>query len=107
VYIEDGDDRGLWLPVDPTLNEFPADATHLRLARGGLDKQAAILPMIGRLRMTILDMKLAENTTPILVGAQSDLSPIQPATPQPQPADCCWLSRWLKPRSLNFQRNTR
>jgi hypothetical protein len=33
----------LWLPVDPTLNQFPADATHLRLARGGLDKQAAIL----------------------------------------------------------------
>ena len=42
--------RGLWLPVDPTLNQFPADATHLRLARGGLDKQAAILPLIGRLR---------------------------------------------------------
>jgi hypothetical protein len=107
VYIDEGDDRGLWLPVDPTLNEFPADATHLRLARGGLDKQAAILPLIGRLRMTILDMKLAENTTPILVGAQSDLSPIQPATPQQQTADCCWLSRWLKPRSFNVQRNTR
>ena len=107
VYIDEGDDRGLWLPVDPTLNEFPADATHLRLARGGLDKQAAILPLIGRLRMTILDMKLAENTTPILVGAQSDLSPIQPATPQQQTADCCRLSQWLKPRSLNFQRNAR
>jgi transglutaminase-like putative cysteine protease len=107
VYIDEGDDRGLWLPVDPTLNEFPADATHLRLARGGLDKQAAILPLIGRLRMTILDMKLAENTTPILVGAQSDLSPIQPAIPQQQTGDCCWLSRWLKPRSSNSQRNSR
>jgi transglutaminase-like putative cysteine protease len=107
VYIDEGDDRGLWLPVDPTLNEFPADATHLRLARGGLDKQAAILPLIGRLLMTILDMKLAENTTPILVGAQSDLSPIQPAIPQQQTGDCCWLSRWLKPRSSNSQRNSR
>jgi hypothetical protein len=57
--------------------------------------------------MTILEMKLAENTTPILVGAQSDLSPIQPATPQQQTADCCWLRQLLKPRSLNFQRNTR
>ena len=104
VYIDEGEDRGLWLPVDPTLNEFPADATHLRLARGGLDKQASILPLIGRLRMTILDMKLAENMTPILVGAQSDLSSIQPVAPQQQPADCCWLSSWLKPRSL---RNTR
>ena len=48
-----------WLPVDPTFNQFPADATHLRLARGGLDKQAAILPLIGRLKMTILDLELA------------------------------------------------
>src|SRR4051812_18319504 len=31
-----GPGDGLWLPVDPTLNQFPADATHLRLARGGL-----------------------------------------------------------------------
>ena len=107
VYIDEGDGRGLWLPVDPTLNEFPADATHLRLARGGLDKQAAILPLIGRLRMTILDMKLADNTTPILVGDQSDVSPIQPATSPQQTADCCWLSGWLKPRSLNSQRTTR
>ena len=35
VYIDEGADRGLWLPVDPTLNEFPADATHLRLAHPG------------------------------------------------------------------------
>jgi transglutaminase-like putative cysteine protease len=108
VYIDEGGGRGLWLPVDPTLNEFPADATHLRLARGGLDKQAAILPLIGRLRMTILDMKLAENATPILVGAQSDMSPIQPsASPSPN-ADCCWLSRWLNPRAaVNVRRNAR
>ena len=98
VYIDDGPDRGMWLPVDPTLNEFPADATHLRLARGGLDKQAAILPLIGRLKMTVLDMKLAENATPILVGRQSDLSPIPVSTAQKTTnADCCWLSRWLKP----------
>jgi hypothetical protein len=97
VYIDEGSSRGLWLPVDPTLNEFPADATHLRLARGGLDKQAAILPLIGRLKMTVLDMKLAENATPILIGRQSDLSPISVATPARSTADCCWLSRLLSP----------
>jgi transglutaminase-like putative cysteine protease len=98
VYIEDGPTRGMWLPVDPTLNEFPADATHLRLARGGLDKQAAILPMLGHLKMTVLDMKLAENATPILIGRQSDLSPIPVVTPQQKTAaDCCWLSRMLSP----------
>ena len=69
VYIDDGSGRGLWLPVDPTLNQFPADATHLRLARGGLDKQAAILPLIGRLKMTVLDLEL---------GARLDADPRRP-----------------------------
>ncbi len=92
VYIDEGSGRGLWLPVDPTLNEFPADATHLRLARGGLDKQAAILPLIGHVKMTVLDMKLAENATPILIGRQvSDLSPISIDLPRPQ-ANMCWAS---------------
>ena len=67
VYIEEGG-RGLWLPVDPTFNQFPADATHVRLARGGLDKQTAIVPMIGRLRIEVLDIDLDPGATPILVG---------------------------------------
>jgi transglutaminase-like putative cysteine protease len=70
VYLREGERQGLWLPVDPTLNQFPADTTHLRLARGGLDKQAVILPLIGRLRITVLDLELAPGTTPILVGRQ-------------------------------------
>jgi hypothetical protein len=107
VYIDDGGGRGLWLPVDPTLNEFPADATHLRLARGGLDKQAAILPLIGRLRMTILDMKLADNATPILVGAQSDLSPMQPMLPPPSKEESSWLGRWFQQRASRFREKTR
>ena len=67
-----GTARGLWLPVDPTFNEFPANATHVRLARGGLHKQAAILPMIGRLKMTVVDLELlrTDATPPILVGRQ-------------------------------------
>src|SRR6185503_13354494 len=36
VYLTERGGKGLWIPVDPTLNQFPADATHLRLARGGL-----------------------------------------------------------------------
>jgi transglutaminase-like putative cysteine protease len=69
VYIEERG-GGLWLPVDPTFNQFPADATHVRLARGGLDKQAAIVPMIGRLRIDVLDVELDPGATPILVGGQ-------------------------------------
>jgi transglutaminase-like putative cysteine protease len=68
VYVRDAPERGLWLPVDPTLNQFPADATHLRLARGGLDKQSAIVPLLGRLQMTVLDVEFAAGSTPVLVG---------------------------------------
>jgi hypothetical protein len=81
--------EGLWLPVDPTLNQFPADATHLRLARGGLDKQTAILPLMGRLTMDVLDVELAPNTTPILVGKEPlDLGALAIPIPQRQSA-CC------------------
>ena len=68
VFIDEGPGRGFWLPVDPTFNQFPADATHLRLARGGLDKQAAILPMIGRLKITIVDLEVVAGSTAVLVG---------------------------------------
>ncbi len=68
IYIDESPSRGFWLPVDPTFNQFPADATHLRLARGGLDKQAAIVPLIGRLKLTVLDLELVPDATPILVG---------------------------------------
>ena len=74
VWLAEGRGRGLWLPVDPTFNEFPADATHLRLARGGLDQQTAIVPLIGHLKMTILDLDLVPGSTPIVVG-RSDTGP--------------------------------
>jgi hypothetical protein len=68
VYVDGPPGRGLWIPVDPTFDQFPADATHVRLARGGLDRQAAILPALGRIQMTILDVRLEPGSTPILVG---------------------------------------
>ena len=92
VYIADDESpnaRGMWLPVDPTLNEFPADATHLRLARGGLDKQTAILPLIGKLKMTVLEVDVVPNSTPILVGRQpADLGALAIPIPRRESA-CC------------------
>ena len=89
VYLAEGRRRGMWLPVDPTLNQFPADGTHLRLARGGLDKQAVILPLIGRLKIEILDLETAPNTTPIVVGRRStDDSPLSITIPTRAPGDC-------------------
>ena len=69
VYLDEGDGQASWLAVDPTFNQFPADGTHLRLARGGLEAQMVILPLIGRLRMTVLDLELAPDSTPVLLAA--------------------------------------
>jgi transglutaminase superfamily protein len=68
VYIADGANRGLWLPVDPTLNQYPADATHVRVTRGGLDKQAVVLPLIGRLKMTVVDVELVPGAHRPVIG---------------------------------------
>ena len=93
VYIAESSARGLWLPVDPTLNQFPADATHLRLTRGGLEKQAAILPLIGRLAIDVTDVELAPNSTPILVGRQApDLGALAIPIPRRESA-CCACNR--------------
>src|SRR5258708_1530527 len=82
VYIHDGRGRGLWLPVAPTFNQFPADAMHVRMTRGGLDRQAAILPLIGHIKMDIIDLDLAPNSTPILVGRGSiDAGPLSVPCP--------------------------
>ena len=98
VYIDEGKGRGLWLPVDPTLNQFPADATHVRLARGGLDRQAAILPLVGRLKMTVVDMDLAPGSTPTIVGrAPTDTTPLSIAVPRRNAAACCGC--WGTPRN--------
>ena len=92
VYVEEGRGRGLWLPVDPTFNQFPADATHVRLARGGLDKQAVILPLIGQIKMTIVDVELAPDSTPVLVGRGSSPSAQLPIPFPVRAGLTCWSS---------------
>ena len=44
-----------WVPVDPTFGQFPADATHIKLVEGELDKQMELMGVIGRLRLTVVD----------------------------------------------------
>jgi transglutaminase-like putative cysteine protease len=89
VYLREGDDRGLWLPVDPTFNQFPADATHLRLARGGLDKQAAILPLLGRLEITVLEAELTPGADRVLVGRELESSLASVPFAAPRAASSC------------------
>ncbi len=42
---------GRWVAVDPTLGQFPADASHLRFLIGGLARQVELVRLIGRLRL--------------------------------------------------------
>jgi hypothetical protein len=92
VFVTEAVGRGLWLPVDPTLNQFPADATHVRLARGGLDKQAAIVGLVGRAKLDILGVELRPGAVPVLVGREAaDLAPLALDIPRRQPgARGCW-----------------
>lgn len=91
VYLAGPPGRGLWLPVDPTLNQFPADTTHIALARGGLDRQAAILPLLGHATMVVEDVKVVPGSTPILVGrATRDLRPMEIDLPRRGGGSGCW-----------------
>jgi transglutaminase-like putative cysteine protease len=92
VWIAETPARGLWLPVDPTLNQFPADATHVRLARGGLDRQAAIVGLIGRAKLDILDVSLRPGAVPVLVGREAgDLGSLDiPLPAREGRAGGCW-----------------
>ena len=45
---------GDWVAVDPTFDQFPADAGHLRLTIGGLARQAELVPLIGKLQVEVL-----------------------------------------------------
>lgn len=44
---------GEWIDVDPAFNQIPVDVTHIKLAEGDLFRQARILPLIGRLSITV------------------------------------------------------
>lgn len=48
---------GRWVAVDPTLGQFPADASHLRFVVGGLDRQAELLRLIGTLDIDVLEAR--------------------------------------------------
>jgi len=48
IYLTD------WVAVDPTFDQFPADAAHLRIAIGGLARQVELIPRIGRLKLEVL-----------------------------------------------------
>jgi Transglutaminase-like superfamily len=91
VFVEPLPRRGYWLGVDPTLNQFPADATHIVLARGGRDRQAAILPAMGQAKIEILGMTRRAGISNVLVGrSERDVRPLDIPLPKRGSAIGCW-----------------
>lgn len=46
---------GTWVSLDPTMNQMPADATHIKLARGDMNKQVDLIALMGQLEIDVLD----------------------------------------------------
>lgn len=46
---------GKWVDVDPTFDQSLADVTHIRLAEGDLFDQAKLIPVIGQLRIEVIE----------------------------------------------------
>ena len=46
---------GEWVAVDPTFDQYPADAAHIRFVVGGLAQQVEIIRLIGRLNIEVLE----------------------------------------------------
>jgi len=49
---------GRWITLDPVFGQWPADATHVRLVAGGIDRQVEMASVIGRLKeIQVLDVQ--------------------------------------------------
>jgi hypothetical protein len=48
---------GRWVAVDPTFGQDIADATHIKLIEGGLEKQVDLVSVMGRLRINVLEVR--------------------------------------------------
>jgi len=49
---------GGWAPIDPTFGQERADATHLKLIEGGFDRQADLMRVVGKIKITVLDSRI-------------------------------------------------
>lgn len=44
-----------WISVDPTMNQFPADATHVTFVKGNLEQQISLLKIVGKMTIEVLE----------------------------------------------------
>jgi transglutaminase-like putative cysteine protease len=52
-----------WVTVDPTFDQMPADATHVKLLEGGPERHADLLSIIGRLEIEVVPSDLEADAT--------------------------------------------
>lgn len=95
VFVAGPGGRGFWMGVDPTLDQIPVDATHVRLARGGLDRQAALVASMGRMQISLLDVESRPDTTHVVVGRNQEDIPVldMPLRPSSSTEGGCWFVR--------------
>jgi len=48
---------GGWISMDATLNQMPADASHIKLVEGNVDKQVEIAGLFGELKFKVIDYR--------------------------------------------------
>jgi hypothetical protein len=48
---------GQWVAIDPTLGQFPANAAHIRLLTGDIDRQVQLLSVIGNIKVEGLEYR--------------------------------------------------
>lgn len=46
---------GEWVDVDPSLNQFPADATHIAMVEGDFENLTNLIPVLGNIEIKILE----------------------------------------------------
>jgi hypothetical protein len=44
---------GNWIAVDPTLGQFPADASHIKFIEGDLGKSSEIIKLVGKIKLEV------------------------------------------------------
>ena len=55
---------GEWISMDATLNQMPADVSHIRFISGNLDKQVEIMGLIGKLKIEVLNFEYDRSNRP-------------------------------------------
>ena len=46
---------GTWISLDPTQNQMPVDATHIKLTQGPMEKQVDLIALMGNLQLDVMD----------------------------------------------------